>query len=72
MADRRTNETEALSLLIDAGVVDRKSTLEDLMRLSGRLEELSGGDLGPAGRWQFIVKGKFIWTDDAPSIAAKA
>lgn len=67
MADRKNDDSEALKLLVDAGVVDKRTTLEDLMRLSSRLEEVSGGGPGPAGRWCFIVKGKFIYKDDSPT-----
>ena len=67
MADRRVGDSESLKLLVDAGVIDRKATLEDLVRLSSRLEEISGGDLSPSERWAFIVKGKFICYDDTPS-----
>ncbi len=67
MADRRIGDSEALKLLIDAGVIDKKATLEDIVLLSSRLEETSGGDLGAAARWALVVKGKFCLWDNSPT-----
>jgi hypothetical protein len=66
MADRKVADSEALKLLVDAGVIDKKATLEDVLLLSSRLEETSGGDLSTA-RWAFVVKGKFCLWDNSPA-----
>lgn len=71
MAERRGEEADTLELLIDAGVVDRKATLADLMQLSAKLEESSGGGPIDITAWTFIVKNKFIFKDDEKTDAVK-
>jgi hypothetical protein len=70
MTDRKTADSEALKLLIDSGVVDRKATLEDFVRLSLQLEQVSAGDLNPSLSWSFFVKGKYMNRDDSPPLKA--
>ncbi len=59
-------ERDMLKLIADAGIIDRRATLDDLIELSERLERDSDGDGGDAlNAWAFIVKGKFVFKDDS-------
>lgn len=71
MTRKRRSDFEALNLIVEAGVIDRKATLEDLVRLSANLEEDFGGEDPDASTraWAFIVKGKFIFKGDDESVS---
>ncbi len=64
---------DALRILINSGVVDKRVTLDDLAKLSASLDEIGGSvpNQGgtPAAMWSFFVKGKYVNRDDAPTPA---
>lgn len=60
-----TTDEEALALLKRNGIVSPNMTWPKMEAIAAKLGLNGSGPEGAANRWTFIVKGKWIYRDDA-------